>query len=316
MEHYVTLFDAGFLPQGLALNQSLERQESDYTLWVLCIDTDSYDLLSRLALSNVRLIRLDDVETPELALIKSERSRAEYCWTLTPFAPKFVFDADSSVKRVTYVDADVWLLRSPRPIFKEFACSGKAVLITEHAYAPEYDLGEYRGRFCVQFIIFDRIEGEPVRQWWAQRCLEWCYNRYEDGKFGDQMYLDTWLEMFGERVHIMKHRGWALAPWNATRFPVNEAVFYHFHGLRIVNQRLAFLGAFYATPRTVFNEAYLKYLHDLRGAITALSGLGFQVLSQRSISRKLRLAIILRRIMKPFLSAGRRDTISRYVKID
>jgi hypothetical protein len=34
MEHYVTLFDSLFLPQGLALHMSMERHAGVYTLWI------------------------------------------------------------------------------------------------------------------------------------------------------------------------------------------------------------------------------------------------------------------------------------------
>jgi hypothetical protein len=313
MEHYVTLFDSGFLPQGLALNASLQRQAGAYTLWVLCIDEDAHRLLSALALPNVRLIRLAEVETPELLRVKPGRSRAEYCWTLTPFAPRFVFEADPQVRRVTYLDSDVWFIRPPRPIHAELERSGKGVLITEHAYAPEYDHTATSGRFCVQFVTFDRVAGEPVRQWWEQRCIEWCFARYEDGKFGDQMYLDAWPQLFGPQVHIMEHRGWALAPWNATRYPVSEAVFYHFHGLRIVNDRLVYIGAPYLTPSEVFARVHRGYLQDLQAAITTLARMNHRARSQRPISRKMELLIRLRHLLGPFVSPDRRDAIRRHI---
>src|SRR5439155_4729098 len=152
MEHYVTLFDSLFLPQGLALQSSLERHASPYVLWILCMDDEAYEVLNRLRLPHVRLLRLAEVETAELLRVKRERSRAEYCWTITPFAPRFVFGADPAVRRVTYVDADLWFRHAPALIFREFERSGKQVLITDHAYAPEHDQTAAHGRYCVQFI--------------------------------------------------------------------------------------------------------------------------------------------------------------------
>src|SRR5437762_975595 len=156
MEHYVTLFDRLFLPQGLALQSSLERHAGPYVLWILCMDDETYDVLERLRLPNVRLLRLTDVETPDLLRVKPERSRTEYCWTLTPFTPRFVFDSDSTIQRVTYLVADLWFRHSPAPIFRELELSAKHVLITEHAYAPEHDLTTPSGRYCVQFMICHR----------------------------------------------------------------------------------------------------------------------------------------------------------------
>ena len=174
MEHFVTLFDLLFLPQGLALHRSMERHAGNYTLWILCMDDEVYEILSIMKLPNVQLLQLSLVETKELKRVKPERTVGEYCWTVTPFAPKFVFKADISVKKVTYLDADLWFRKSPAPIFQEFDQTGKSVLITDHAYAPEYDLSEKSGKYCVQFTTFAREGSESVRKWWEDRCIEWC----------------------------------------------------------------------------------------------------------------------------------------------
>ena len=120
MEHFVTLFDSLFIPQGMALHQSMERHVKPYTLWVLCVDDQTYDVLNQLQLPNVRLLQLSKLETEELLRVKKERTKGEYCWTLTPFAPRFVFEADALVERVTYIDADLWFCKSPQPLLKDF----------------------------------------------------------------------------------------------------------------------------------------------------------------------------------------------------
>ena len=263
MEHYVTLFDSLFLPQGIALHRSLERWAGSFTLWVLCLDDATHRELTKLRLPNMRLLRLGDLETPELLRVKPGRSRAEYCWTLTPFTPRFVFEADPTVSRVTYVDADLWCLNSPAPIFRELDASFKPVLITSHGYAPEYDHSAASGRFCVQFVTFTRDRGEPVRKWWEERCIEWCYARPEDGKFGDQKYLDDWPERFSSYVHVLERQEWLLAPWNATRFPYGDALIYHFHGLRLMERGQVSVGDDYAIPPVLMQHVYKPYMECL-----------------------------------------------------
>jgi hypothetical protein len=274
MEHYVTLFDHRFLPQGLALHSSLERHAGPYVLWILCLDDVTYDVLRRVRLANVRLMRLADVETADLRRVKGERSRMEYCWTLTPFAPRFVFEADPTVQRATYVDADLWFCQSPAPIFRELEQSQKQVLITEHAYAPQYDQTTMSGRFCVQFITFTR-SGESVRKWWEERCIEWCFVRREDGKFGDQKYLDDWPTRFGDKVHVLPRTEWTCAPWNAEVAPLEQALFFHFHGLRLLAGHRVSLGDYPVSP-ALFERIYSPYLDCLASAIRALRGVGFE----------------------------------------
>jgi hypothetical protein len=279
MEHYVTIFDSYFLPQGLTLHESLERHAGAYTLWVLCMDLETFEVLDRLHLPNTKLLRLADLEDDRLRSVKADRNNVEYCWTLTPFAPQFVFAADDTVKRVTYLDADLVFLRDPAAIHREFDASGKHVLLTEHAYAPEHDQVETSGRFCVQFITFTR-QGEPARSWWERRCLEWCYARIEDGKFGDQKYLDDWPQRFGALVHVLQHQNWALGPWNTTRFSHKDAVFYHFHGLRLLSPTVVDLGH-YMLPRKVVRALYHPYFASLARAIAKLAAVGVHVQPQQ-----------------------------------
>lgn len=279
MENYVTLFDNLFLPQGLALHTSMERHIRNYTLWILCVDDKAYEILTTLNLPNVRLLQLSKLETAELLRVKPTRSKGEYCWTLTPFAPRFVFEADLAVQRVTYIDADLWFRRNPSVIFHEFERSKKEVLITDHAYAAEYDQSEKSGQYCVQFMTFTRTGGEYTRKWWEERCIEWCYARSENGKFGDQKYLDDWPDRFSKYVHVLDNKELALAPWNATRFPYGNSVFFHFHELRIVSDQVLNIG-FYNLPTALIRGVYTPYLADLKNATEALEKIGFKYRSQ------------------------------------
>lgn len=297
MEHYVTLFDAFFLPQGLALYRSLERLNEPFTLWVLCMDEKASKSLTQLNLPGLRLLSLSELETPELLRVKEGRTRAEYCWTLTPFTPAFVFQADESVKRVTYVDADLWICESPRVIFEELEGSGKSVLITEHAYHPPYDMSSTSGKYCVQFMTFVRDKGETVRKWWEERCIEWCFDRFEPGRFGDQKYLDDWTERFPKDVHVLKERAWSRAPWNAIRYLGQQVIFFHFHGLRITP--IGVLPGSYPIPQSVRRTLYEPYKQDLMWALSRMSEIGVSRPMQAPKTRFIRQALgRLRRVLR------------------
>ncbi len=272
MEHYVTLFDVGFAPQGIALHRSLQRHAGEHTLWVLCMDEAAAGLLRKLELPSVRTIKLSDAESNDLLGVRPGRSRAEYCWTLTPFTFDLVLERAPDSERVTYVDADVWLRDDPRPIFTDFDRSDAAVQITEHAYAPEHDQTATSGRYCVQFLTMDRERSVPVRRWWQERCIEWCFARVEDGKFGDQKYLDDWPERFGDLVHVATPKGRFQGPWNATRYPYSEAITYHFHGMRLVeHDSVSPVSTGYSIPRPHWRNVYEPYLTDFESAVTSIT---------------------------------------------
>lgn len=280
MENYVTLFDSFFLPQGLALYLSMRRELKSFTLWVICVDSQVFSVLDGMALPHVKLISLASVETAELLGVKPGRSVGEYCWTLTPFAPKFVFDADDNVSRVTYLDADLWFRQDPSGAFDEFERSGKTVLITDHLYAPQHDHSETNGKFCVQFMTFSRGTSEPVRKWWEEKCIEWCYARFEAGRFGDQKYLDDWPVRFNASVHVLSEALPVLAPWNATRFPYNQAFAVHFHGVRLLDRGRVLIADNYEIPEVTFKQVYSKYFRDIAESIALLGAAGFEVKPQ------------------------------------
>lgn len=280
MEHYVTLFDSLFLPQALALHASMQRHAGAHTLWMLCMDDAVHELLTRLRLPNVRLLKLAEVETPELRSVKPGRSRGEYCWTITPYTPRMVFEREPTASRATYLDADLWFRRHPAPVFDAFERSGKSVLITEHAYSPGFDQTASSGRFCVQFMTFTRSGGEAVRQWWADRCIEWCFSRTEDGKFGDQMYLNDWPQRFGPQVHVLEQTSLVQGPWNMERFEPDDAVTFHFHGLRLMKGGQVLLSESYPIHAGARACLYEPYLADLSAAVARMQALGMEPLPQ------------------------------------
>tara|TARA_B100001093_G_scaffold100534_1_gene92611 strand:+ start:16044 stop:16970 length:927 start_codon:yes stop_codon:yes gene_type:complete len=269
LEYYITLFDSNFLPQGLALYNSLTKYGGQFSLSILCMDKLCYEILDKKGYPNVDLIRLEDFETKNLISIKGERTFSEYCWTLTPFTSKIVFDRNPDALRVTYLDADLWFRKSPKPIFKEFENSKKQVLITEHSYDEDYDQSEKYGKYCVQFMTFKR-GGERIRKWWEEKCLEWCFAKFENGKFGDQKYLDDWLERFPQQVHVLSQKESIQAPWNAKIFLSSSAIIWHFHGLRVQKNRiLCFLR--YKIPYPVIEKIYDPYIHEIRKIVKDLT---------------------------------------------
>ena len=273
-EHYVTLFDATFLPQGLALHASLVRHAGDFELTVIAMDEQVERVLVDMALPRVRVIPLRDAETEELQRVKPSRSIAEYCWTITPFAADVVFSR-TSAERVTYLDADLWFLGSPSPVFAEMESAGAAALITDHAYAPEYEHSDIYGRFCVQFMPFERSTSQVIRETWQQQCLDWCYAEPSDGRFGDQKYLDEWPGRYGTDVHVLQTVSLLQAPWNAVRFAAGDAAVFHFHRLRIVSPDRVYPGL-YRLPREHIASVYRPYLRDLRAACNAMHRYGMK----------------------------------------
>lgn len=289
-EHYVTLFDSVFLPQGLALHHSLLEHGGDCVLWVLCLDHACLQALQRLDLPQMRLLDLAELETPELLAVKPGRTRAEYCWTLTPWSIQWVLEAEPTAQRVTYLDADVFFLKSPAPIFAEFEASACGVLITEHGYAPEYDQTPTSGRYCVQFLPVVRGRGEPILHWWRDRCIHWCFARSENGLFGDQKYVEQFASISPGLVYPIGPDCRFQAPWNCSIFKFSDAILFHFHGLRILSRQLVRAsGGGYLLPSPTLFYVYIKYCELLMRLTRQFS---LKILPQASIPSPTKLLML------------------------
>lgn len=218
MQNFCTLFDSCYLSRGLAMYNSLVGQEVDFHLYIFAFDDACDALLRRLNLSHATIISLDEFETPELLAIKESRTPGEYCWTCTSFTIWHCIHT-FSLDHCTYLDADLLFFADPKVLTDEIG--EKSVLITAHRYSPQYDQSGDSGIYCVQFVTFRNTDqGLAVLRWWMNACLEWCYNRFEDGKFGDQKYLDDWTERF-EGVHVLEHRGGESHPGMQWTIPVS-----------------------------------------------------------------------------------------------
>lgn len=272
MNHYCTLFDSNYLTRGLSLHASLEATSEQYHLYVFCFDELACESLKKLSLAHVTIIRMNEFETPALLSVKGDRNPGEYCWTCTPHIIRHVLDRYRAPE-VTYLDADLFFFQKPSLLLDEWHAGGGSVLLTEHRFAPEYD-NPAAGRYCVQFMGFKAdLRGLEALQWWQDRCIEWCYNRVEDGKFGDQKYLDDWLTRF-EGVHVLQHLGGGVAPWNVSQYKVASGpcvdgvpiVFYHFHRLRwFTDGRFDLSG--YKLSDAAVELIYLPYLASLKESL-------------------------------------------------
>lgn len=270
MYHFCTYFDSGYLARGLALYYSLQEHCSSFHLWILCFDRFCYNRLKELKLQNVTLISEDEFLylDKELLLIRDNRSRIEYYFTCTPSLPLFIINRNPVIDQITYLDADIFFLSNPKPIFDEI--SNNSIALTEHRFPKRLTALLRHGRYNVGWLSFRSDKnGLDCLYWWRERCIEWCYDRVEDGRFADQKYLDDWTERFQE-VHVIRHLGANVAPWNINNNSVyivnnsiyidgQELIFYHVQGLRKISSQL--YDPNLALYKNKISYEYIKYIY-------------------------------------------------------
>lgn len=274
--NFCTLFNSAYLSRGIALYESLLKECPDFQLFIFAFDDNCFDYFNKTKLKNITVISLKEFEDAELLRVKPTRTAGEYCWTCTSSTILYAIQK-FSLDHCTYLDADMYFYSDPSVLVQEMG--DKSVLITEHRYSPKYERNERSGKYCVQFVtIKNNQKGIEVLTWWRNACIEWCYARHEDGKFGDQKYLDDWMKRF-DCVHELKHLGGGIAPWNVQQYlfkKINEkiignisdrsfeAVFFHFHGLRFFkNDVLRLTDHGYFLPSSTINLFFIPYAKQL-----------------------------------------------------
>lgn len=237
MTNYCTLFDSYYITKGIALYLSLERVTSDFHLYVMAFDMDCYQKLQSCGFKHMTVELSDDFETPELKAVKQTRTKAEYCWTCGP-SVVYHFLTKYGLDEITYLDSDLFFLSDPHIINEE--ATGSSIVISRQGVGEQRSL-KY-GKYCVQYLTFKNDkDGLGALIWWRDRCIEWCYSRYEDGKYGDQKYLDE-FEILFNNVHVVKNRGF-IGPWDTPYYEFTDKtlkykgeeypfVFFHMSGMR------------------------------------------------------------------------------------
>ena len=287
MRYYCTLFDRNYLSRGLALHGSLVRHDKDFRLFILCLDSPTFDALSALALPHVELLPVGMLEDwdGELQASRSNRSAPEYYFTCKPVLLRYVFANFSGVDRLTYLDSDLYFFSDPGAVAQEEA--GSDVTLTPHRFPSRLAFMKRSGEFNAGWVgVSASAEGRRFLEWWRARCIEWCRIVFEETRFGDQKYLDQVPGLFRNVVSI-SHPGVNAAPWNigglridasGTRVDIEgcSLIAFHFHGLKRVALRLYDSGLYMYRARlteVLRHSIYRPYLQELSHCEDQLSSL-------------------------------------------
>ena len=321
--HFCTLFDRNYAFKGVAMLRSLFLHCPQAWAHVLCMDDVTLQVLAKSGLSRITCIALADFEDEAMLQAKKDRNVAEYCWTLTPCLPWYLLQRNPAIDFITYLDADLFFYSPVEPLFAEIGEASVAII--EHRFTPRLRHLEVNGRFCVEWVGFRRdSEGLACLERWRSQCLEWCYARLEDGRMGDQKYLDEWPQRY-RAVHILQHEGAGLAPWNFDRYRFDTQpngayfvngvplVFYHFHQFQILGDgKFDRLSEYYIADRRepeavyqAYETALRKTMSDVRASVPGFA-YGIQtaahVTSRRLVQRFVPRPVkeFLRRLMTRF----------------
>ena len=256
---FCTLFDSNYLDKGLALYWSMRKRIADFKLYIFAFDDKCYEVLSDMQLEKVIVIPVKDIMTATLERLQAERTRAEFCWTCTPVVIEYVL-VNYQEEICTYIDADIYFFADPTGVIQEIADAKCSIGLVRHGFERDYTYGEHIfqwGKYCIEFTtFFNNTEGLQVLREWKKDCLNWCYGRCEEGKYGDQKYPDQWRLKYA-CVHESANLGAGVAPWNLHLYTfigkrndsiwlqykdrMFELIFYHFEAMKYLNNDSIYL---------------------------------------------------------------------------
>lgn len=278
---YVTYFDSGYLARGLTLIESLRSHGDMSDIWILCLDEETHNYITALADPSIHSLTIEDIEAfePRLLPLKTSRSRMEYYFTCTPLLMQFVQHNAKPDHIVIYLDADLFFFRDPLAAIQ--ALGDGSVGIIEHRY-PSFlakRLAKY-GKYNVGWVAFKKDKnGQSCLNWYADKCIEWCHDTPEPGRYADQGYLDSFATLH-EGVVSLPDIGMNMAPWNTRGHHARDSgqqnsaplidgttplTFFHFHGIKprgswFVTSQLVYFSPMHKSIRELIYRPYLEAL--------------------------------------------------------
>lgn len=282
---FCTLFDSYYLDKGLVMFESLKNITDDFKLYVIAFDDKCYDVLKDYNDEKLIPISLKEFESEELLRVKKTRTRGEYCWTCSSHAIAYIIDNYEEV--CTYIDADMYFYDNPKKVLDEMFTQKSDTQIIEQRFdnrTISREMMRRSGKYCVEFNTFNRNKNSrEILQWWQDRCIESCTVSADGKVFGDQKYLDDWLERF-EGVSVVKNIGAGVAPWNIVSYDLiavdgdnieilykptgqrERLVFYHFHNVSFIDDSHVNIEVYSRANKTsekLVNTIYIPYLKKI-----------------------------------------------------
>ena len=274
-EHqYCTYFDSNYLPRGIAMIRSLQRQDPGAHVHVLCLDDATYDVMLN-SNENLSLIHISELlaADPAFANARENRTQIEWYFTATSCLVNYIVQKNLDISNLYYLDSDLYFFNSIEPLLDE---SKKAsAQIIEHRFSEQMQHLLVYGRFNVGWIGFSKTpEGLRLIEDYRNSCIAWCYDKLEEDRYGDQKYLDKWPEKFPSCV-ISQQKGANVAPWNISgralsvqndRFHIDQdpLIFYHFQGVARMKSGNYVVKGDPLNLGNYFDLLYVPYLKELK----------------------------------------------------
>jgi len=217
--HIFTSCTNNYLPLARVLAKSLKKFHPSFHFHLMLCDQvhDSFNIENE---DFDSIITIEDLKIPDLKRWLFKHSVVELCTAVKGLACKYILD-NYQCDNVMFFDPDIAIFSPLDELINNFEDSD--ILITPHQLSPEKIPSAIidneicllrHGTFNLGFLgIKNSPEGIKCVDWWASRCLDFCYIDTAYGLYTDQRWIDL-VPSFFPGVKILRHPGYNVANWN------------------------------------------------------------------------------------------------------
>ena len=221
MTNICTASDIKYLPQGLALYESLREHTKNFVLHYMCMDDESFNTIKKYQNESLvpYYVRDPDFHTQQQDVIlnltgpwhgdsrDTRYSGYSYlCWSLASFFSNYLMN--KNIGDITYMDSDIFFHDDFQIILD--AIGDKQVGIFRHRQFP-LSSNRAEGLYNVGVVHFKDGEiGRKTLEWWSDAVL---YQKHAHlAGCGDQGYLNEFPALAEGNIFIDEGVGHG-APW-------------------------------------------------------------------------------------------------------
>lgn len=254
----------------------LDSARAFNSAFVLALD-DKVSALSQ-HFPQVRIVQLEAFlkSRPEVKKSLVGRSWPEQIFTLGPNFLRYLIKEVAPGGWLVYADSDLYFYEPLDEYLGKFPDAN--VVLSEHRHHPwnRERLSKY-GQFNVGLVAFrNNSEGLRALDFWADSCLDWCFDVPRDGKYADQKYLES-FSIVSTGVQTDHSPGSNFAPWNSDCKPLScnqdgllevdgkPLSYFHAQGIKLIRGYwvLAHLNYFSLAGPRLKKFVYQPYLQRL-----------------------------------------------------
>jgi lipopolysaccharide biosynthesis glycosyltransferase len=250
-----TLCSINYLAQALTLGQSLKRTNPQYHFSIGLVDRlDGVSFPEELQslLKDFELVEVHTIGIPDFDQLVAKYDITELNTAAKPFYIDYYFKKYADVEQVIYFDPDIIVYKTLEELDNHLLENN--LVVTPHTMTPINDdcnVSEQQinngGLYNLGFIAVKKSD-ESVRfvNWWKDRLAKYCYIKFSEGLFTDQIWVN-FAPLFFEKVRIERDFGYNMAYWNLHertltnyngQYFVNHTIplkFFHFSGYQLGN---------------------------------------------------------------------------------